>query len=46
MLTRHIRSKHRFDYQAMLEEEISKKVRSDSDAASKLDDTKVQSSID
>jgi hypothetical protein len=44
MLTRHIRSKHRFEYQAMLEEEISKKVHSD--AASKPDDTKELSCID
>ncbi len=44
MLTRHIRSKHRFEYQAMLEEEISKKSRPNT--ASKSNDVKVQSSID
>ncbi len=45
MLTRHVRTKYRNEYQNMLEEEISKKLRADP-ASNSVGNVKVQSSIE
>ncbi len=45
MLTRHVRTKHRSDYQAMLEADMAKKFRADT-ASDLGSDVKVQSCID